>query len=296
VKSNYPGALFYPDPNQPLSEARPMSRHSYDAVEYIDHLNQTIIFRGYTYEGIWNFPEHYNPNDTWLYSLDTNKWTWRNVAQRPEPGGNGHSSAYDPETRTVYCLGTDEATWSYHVDTDTWTKLQDHSGSNALIGIETVMAYTSPQRKKIYLLGSTYPVTNELWEFDIPTKTWRKLTPGGDTVTARGAYGLVYDSVNDVLIAFGGEGPNPSGSATETYVYDINQNTWRRQSPTTGGPTTINAATYGRFKYDPENNVAFLVTVGPNWVIETWAYKYRGGTPPPPDVTPPSRPGNVVAN
>lgn len=297
IKSNYPGALFYPDPNEPLSQARPMSRHTYDSVEYIDALDETIIFCGYTYDAIWSYPEQYNPSDTWLYSLDTNLWTWRNVSRQPEPGGGGHSAAYDPETHTVYAVGSDDATWSYNVDTDTWTKLQDNAtnGANALTGIHTVMTYTSPQKKKIYLFGSEYPTTNELWEFDIPTKTWRLLSPGGDVPPASGRYGLVYDSVDDVLIAFGGGGPNESGAATWTYVYDFATNQWHQVASTANGPTSIDASTFGRFKYDPVNNAAFLVTLGPGHVIETWVYRYGPGTPPPPDTTPPDPPGSVTA-
>ena len=34
-KAEYPGAVFYPDTNEPLSDARPLTRHTYDTVEYI---------------------------------------------------------------------------------------------------------------------------------------------------------------------------------------------------------------------------------------------------------------------
>jgi hypothetical protein len=81
ASSQYPGAILYPDPNAPLSEAQPLTRHTYDTVEFIE--SQGVLFtRGRYTWGDGQQGYCWGCRDTWTYDLDTNKWTYRNLNLR----------------------------------------------------------------------------------------------------------------------------------------------------------------------------------------------------------------------
>ena len=136
--------------------------------------------------------------------------------------------------------------------------------------IEIVMEYDS-KRRVMYLFGGEFPAHNELWKYDLAGNRWTKLGPIGQLPPATGGYGLAFDRVNDVLVAFhGGSG---------TWVYDPDLNSWTQQNPTTGNPL-VSGRLHGNVKYDPINNVVFLVSDRGG----TWAYRYgqQPAAPSPP--------------
>jgi hypothetical protein len=162
-----------------------------------------------------------------------------------------------------------DGTFVYDINTDQWTERVPNGNPGS--SIETVMEYDS-KRRVMYLFGGEFPSSNELWEYNLAANTWTKLNPSGQLPSTGGGYGLAYDRVNNVLVAFrGGSG---------TWVYDPALNTWAEQNPTTGNPPA-SGRVHGDLKYDPINNVVFLVSDRGG----TWAYRYRQGTvsrPAPP--------------
>jgi hypothetical protein len=259
ASSQYPGAILYPDPNAPLSEAQPLTRHTYDTVEFIE--SQGVLFtRGRYTWGDGQQGYCWGCRDTWTYDLDTNKWTYRNLAGFPVDKGDG-AAAYDPVADVMVVVSRD-GTFAYDINTDQWTE-RAPSGS-PISSIEIAMEYDS-KRHVMYLFGGEYPSHSELWEYDLAANRWTKLNPTGQVPPAGGGYGLAYDRVNGVLVAFKGD--------AGTWVYDPALNTWREQNPTTGHPPA-NGRVHGNLKYDPINNVVFLVSNQGG----TWAYRYRQGT------------------
>lgn len=283
-RSQYPGAIFNP-PDVPLSEARPITRHTYDTVEFISSIGQMFTMGKYT----WGNGESFRPycwgcRDTWTYDVVTNKWTYRNLSRASSPGGLG-AAAYDPVTDLMFVIEEGQ-TWAYNVHNDQWTR-RNPSG-NPINSIETVAEYDS-KRQVIYLFGGEYPSHNQLWRYNIAANSWTRLEPTGQVPPGTGGYGLAYDRANDVLIAWNGGGIG-------TYVYNPNTNHWSKQNPTggepnVGGNNTGSKRTHGRLKYDPVSNVTFLVSSNSGWVVETWAYRYGNATV---DTTPPSVPTGLA--
>ncbi len=71
----------------------PASRHTWDMIDFIDHLGKMIIWSGATYSGIWSCPDNTLPADTWLYDPRSNKWEYKNTARTPQPSDDGGSGA-----------------------------------------------------------------------------------------------------------------------------------------------------------------------------------------------------------
>jgi hypothetical protein len=191
----------------------------------------------------------------------------------PVDKGDG-AAAYDP-VADLMVVTSNGQTFVYDINTDQWTE-RFPSGTPGS-SIEIVMEYDS-KRRVMYLFGGEYPSSNELWQYDLAGNRWTKLNPTGQLLPAGGGYGLAYDRVNGVLVAFNG--------GAGTWVYDPTLNTWREQNPTTGNPPA-SGRVHGDLKYDPVNNVVFLVSDQGG----TWAYRYRQGA-----VTRPNPPTGLVIN
>jgi hypothetical protein len=264
ASTTYPGALFYPDPNAPLSEARPMTRHNYDTVEFISSKGIMFTAGQYTW-GEPPIPYCWGCGDTWTYDLDTNKWTYRNLSGASVPDNEGGSAAYDSRSDLVYHINKGQ-TWAYDVNSDSWMRVSTIGAPTK--SIESNAEYDS-KRHAILLFGGNYPAHNELWKYDIEANTWTKLSPAGTPPPPGNAYGFTYDSANDVFVAYGTNGIG-------TYVYHPVSNTWTKQNPPSGEPAEDNGVTgiYSHLRYDPRNNVIFLVAFNSGYTIETWAYRY----------------------
>jgi hypothetical protein len=279
----YPGAIFYPA-GEPISEARPMTRHTYDTVEFLSATGEMFVTGNYTYGGGTGLGCSGNSvsycwgcSDTWSYDPTLNHWTFRNTSKQPVPSGIA-AAADDPTSGTMYVLDRN-GIWSYRVQADTWTELAP-SGAAPPTSIEIVAEYDS-KRHVIYRFGGESPTTNGLWRYDIDGNSWTELHPSGSAPPAAGGWGLAYDKVNDVVVAYrGGAG---------TWIYDPTANSWMQANPTTdpGSPDRV----HGDLKYDPANNVTLLVKPG----IETWAYRYKRAAKAD-DVAPSAPTGLYVAN
>ena len=110
------------------------------------------------------------------------------------------------------------------------------------------------------------------------------VSASGQLPPAAGGYGLAYDRNNDVLVAF-------RGGDVGTYVFDLQTSEWTKMNPVAGEPPH-DGRVHGNLKYDPANNVTWLVT-GATGTIETWAYRF--GIVPP-DSTTPAAPLNLRAD
>ena len=261
-------------PGMLLAEQMPASRHTWDAIEFIDHLGKMIIWSQATYSGIWSCPGNTLPADTWLYSYSANKWEYKNVARNAQPAGEGGAGAYDPVGRMYYAVQQDKSDWTtkvwrYNADTDQWTRITPNGTTPSMNDHNLV---TDRKRQVIYACPQYY---------DIKNNTWSTLAnvPSGLT----GGYGTLasYDEVNDAMVFVRG------GSV---YVYHIAQTNWETLSPT-GIPSITRE--YGRFFYDPVDNVHLLILMV-NYHARTYAYRYKGGAPSAIRAQPPKAAGPAV--
>jgi hypothetical protein len=271
--SNYPGALFYPA-GEPIQDARPFSKHTYDLMEYVDGAGP-IVWGGYSW-GDSGTPWCQHCKDTWAFNFSDATWQYLYDGSNPSPNfdaGSG-ASAFSSQDGLLYVASWGE-TWVYNHVQNSWTQIN----SSAPWHISSTMEYDS-KRHVIYFFGGEYPTNTTLYRYSISSNTWSQLNPTG-TAPGSGAAdgpGLAYDSQNDVLLVY------HSGTI---WVYDPNTNNWERRifNPRPSDGDYV----FGRFRYDPVNNGAWFH----GWEggqSATWFYRYKSGVYNPP----PSIPQNLM--
>jgi N-acetylneuraminic acid mutarotase len=160
--------------------------------------------------------------EVWAYDYNTNTWTKMDPKVSP-PGRNYHAMAYDAESDRVILWGGDgpvpvdvRSVWSYDYNTDLWEELES-SGAPAPIAYGAMVYSTAADR--IFLYAGL-----EFWSFDYNTNTWAQLSdspmPGNLLYQA-----MAYIGKSDRIILYGG-GPNLDFHKDNTWVYDLNTNTW----------------------------------------------------------------------
>ncbi|MFA5313416.1 MAG: LamG-like jellyroll fold domain-containing protein, partial [Methanomassiliicoccales archaeon] len=277
-------------PGMWTSTYRPITRHTYDTVDFDDRNGIVIMGGASTFIGfdggpIFRYDAHepytsgcypISPLDTWSYNLNTNSWTYRGseLASAPSSLGTSAYDSYNGQMISITSLHNLAVVWTYNPTTNLWA--QKNSINAPFLSSDTTATYDS-KRKVLYYFAGDYPPSNELWKYDISSETWTKIQPQGTLPLAGGGYGTAYDSVSDVLLVFGTDG---------LWVYDPNTNQWTRDP---GSPVLkpIGRKVFGEFKFDPINNVAFYVEYGSNYKANIWAYRYKQAGSVPSDTTPP---------
>ncbi|MGH8654872.1 MAG: hypothetical protein ACREYE_23130 [Gammaproteobacteria bacterium] len=216
VNSKTPGML--------AKTKMPASRHTYDQIDFIEHVGKMIVWSGVTYSGTWDCNgEHIIPPDTWLYDYHTNKWEYKNKARGLQPADEAMSGAYDPIGKLYWALGRyttygQTEFWNYDADTDKWTlvKPKGHIPDGSVMIVD---------RKRQIL--HQYPNF-----YDIKANQWSTLknTPSGLSDEYSG-FASSYDEVNDALVHV---------SNGKVFVYHIDRDEWETLSPS--GTPSIDAS------------------------------------------------------
>lgn len=118
---------------------------------------------------------------------------------------------------------------------------------------------------------------NDLWQFHVETKKWKKLEPTGELPPARSSPQLVYNDRYGVLINIIWDHPKEKSpvSLTEVWVYLPEKNLWRKEKiagvPTNGQTSYVSSSWT---VYDPHNDVVLSTAVGAHALKDTWTLKY----------------------
>ena len=186
---------------------------------------------------------------------------------------------YDRDAKEAILYGGlgEGETWAFDFSKEKWRNLKPKESPPPLSMPN--MVYDS--KNKVTLLfggqaGSYSDGTsmNETWVYTYSKNTWEKLAPANPPARRLQAQAC-YDSVNGVMILFGGHAnvyPKRDQGEwySDTWVYDYAANTWTEMKPA-AHPKRGD----GRFMaYDPVNNVAINVARGPK-EKETWVYRYK---------------------
>ncbi len=256
---------------------RPISRHTYDSVEYISHLGLMMAGGSSTYSGaneyLWSDTRpsgsgcYFNsPGDVWFYNPNTNAWSYKGSSQVDKTRVGIGVSAYDSTTRQVIVLGR---TANYELTTHIYdptanTFQQKFPASNPPWHGEIAATYDS-KRHYVLFFGGEYSNSDKLWAYSVDQNTWIDLSPAtGMRPTAGGGYGIAYDSAADVIVVYGRSG---------LWVYDYGTKAWSQ--PKTVISPQMTSQVHGKFKYDRQRNVTFLVFSNSQWQIEVWAYRHK---------------------
>ena len=248
-----------------------------------------------------NQAEH--PFFTW--ALDPVGRTARNLqpavkAEFPSMIGQG-AGTFDDYHNFLLMHGGDSfmGTWLYNPDNNRW--LNVNSGVDTC---ESSPGVTAPcptgfasyhlssaaydsYNQRVYLFSGNYGgvYQNTLAWYDASNSAWVIVNPsGGVSPPSRDRGALAYDSVNHVLMAYGGEGN--AGYLTDTWIYDIATNTWKMV--TTPHSPGLTAGVFSRLSYDPLVNAFVLVNTqdatsgyldgiwNTSYSVLVWMFRYSG--------------------
>ncbi len=170
----------------------------------------------------------------------------------------GHSMIYDSVNDIIIMYGGKTAageflfdTWTYNCTSNKWISL---STENTPFGsYNTKMVYDSESEKIVSFGGmrSKTVASNQTWTFDYSEKEWTRVFPP-TAPSARSEHNMVYDSISDRVILFGGA----LGSVfhNDTWSFNCNSNVWSNMKPKTYPLATRDF----NFAFDSQNNTAVM--------------------------------------
>lgn len=259
-EDRYPGALFNPA-GEDIETAAPMSRHTYDQLEYADGFG-AILWGGYAW-GDGDSPWCVECPDTWRFDFDSRRWDYLYDGSNPAPNetaGVG-ASAWSRHDGKLYAKVRSD-TWQFDPTTREWRRLRTRGAPPWTI--EGTLEY-DPNRRVLYFFGGNYESNTDLWQFEIDRQRWRRLSPDGEGPSADSSNGpgMAFDTANDVLLIY---------YAGTVWVYDPKANTWETVRPDRHPKDA--SFVFGRFRYDPVNRGAWLHTEHAGRHA-TWFFRYR---------------------
>ena len=257
--------LFDNPPTYQYTNGLPVSRHTYDHIGFIDHLDVFFSFSGATADAP-PFNNGSSYSDTWTYAFDGGGWTDRTPAQSGDLGFSmgepGASGEYDVQTQSWYHI-TQYGIWVLDFSDYSWTQVNQDGHP----GIERTSVLDA-KRRAIWTYGGDFGGDARLSRYLIDTNDFSVVSVQNLPGATSGA-GLTYDSANDQLVVFG------NGQSNSVFNYDIGSGNWTEYTSTGGPPATRRV--YGRFQYDAINNVFFLIdSVDTVWV---WKNQLSSGLP-----------------
>lgn len=259
-----------------LHDGNPVSRHTYDGIEYIDHLDALFGQGGSRASGGGGTAP------TWLF--DVTKGTWSTTSS-DGPGGYNNAAAYDAAGRQVL-IRTAQALSAYDLDSNAWSNLVGFGFKPLWPRYEVSgdkTAVIDPTRRLFWSVGNNDLFVWDIAQKKIVTDDW--VTVGGgdytneprvknypDQIFKSGggdvynvvAPGFDYDVASDAFVGWPNKGA-PRALDLKTKTWSVGNATGAPTSKTSGG-------TYGRFRYVPAYNVFVLVvSVDEN----VYFYKHR---------------------
>ncbi len=250
----------------PLGDGNPVSRHTYEGVEYIAHAD---VMWGHAGS---RAADGSGTDVTWTLDLESLLWTNRNPSGDEPPGGFTLASAYDPVSRVVIARGTQNI-HRYDIDSNTWTTMMNFGFPPEWPRYERSGDKTGvidPTRNLFWSMGSGDILVWDISASTIVTEDWittgggdytnvdqvgdredQLFESGGGDVYDAQAPGVDYDEAADALVAWANSGG--------PYALDLATRTWT-QGNGDGAPVSTNSGgTFGRWRYIPAYNVFILV-------------------------------------
>lgn len=243
-----------PFDRDPLDDGAPVSRHTYDGMQFLTHAKRLWAYGGARSR------DGRGTDLTWVFDMATRKWTNRMPAGKFKPGA-GHlynlSSAYDPVSHKVF-MRDPHHLYAYDYDANLWTRL--HSRSHTW---EQQRGVVDPQRRLLFTIGMGEFL---VWDIDAGkdvSSDW--VTTGGAEIISAPAPGVDYDAQADALVAWRG------GSV---WSLDLRTKRWSSKSGIGAPPAQPKTGTFGRWRYIAEYNVFILVNSASDDVL---FYKHTAG-------------------
>jgi len=194
-------------------------------IVYIPGRHQLFLFGGFTAND--------RIADTWIYDFESNRWTELEPRNQPSPRSDS-CIAYDPENDVVVLYSgylVDDShtqdTWIYIFEEENWILRNPDNPPLGQYGHYIVYADSTdqllmyPGHWSIFSNGEmvSHGFGGNIWEYDVVEDTWTEHISDSNPP---GRYwgNLVYDSTDNRLILFGGNG---AIDYDDTWVYNIEE-------------------------------------------------------------------------
>jgi hypothetical protein len=221
--------------NSTYADGRPVSRHTYNHLAYIEEQDLMFLFGGSRWEcGFFGA-------DTWTFDPALDLWTARSNTDAPN-GDFGLSIVRDSATGLLWARDTYNV-YSYDPAMHRW---QRRSGNDDLALSSYRSGVFDPLRGRYYLYTTA---ARTLHHYDVRSSTANLAITSRPAPTCsfmdREGAGWAYDPQSDRLVAWNGGNtvhlldPDTAACTTQSFV---------------GGPTAPDQGTYGRFAYSPRED------------------------------------------
>ncbi len=219
-------------------------------------------------------------NDTWVYSLETQRWAEVAASGPLPPARLGHTLIFDPVRRRLVVFGGQASgffsdVWALDVVTRVWQQLgRDEAGPSRRYGHSAV--YDPVRDRLVISHGFTDAGRfDDTWAFELGTNSWRNITPAGTRPLRRCLHHAVYDPSRDQMLLYGGcasgFGPCPLG---DLWALDFRTGQWAER---TGGLKPPPRQHYG-IVFDTVRDRLVLYGGSGNAVLnDTWEFDPRTG-------------------
>ncbi|MFW9974894.1 MAG: kelch repeat-containing protein, partial [Candidatus Thorarchaeota archaeon] len=241
-------------------------------------------------------------SETWAY--DTNTETWENMNPNPKPGIRCRGElVYDSESdRTILFQGVLNGgwanetlvsdCWSYDYNNNLWNDVdsdwqQVTPVASPGMRCGSPLVYDDESDRMVIFSGwqdlDFDIMYNDTWSYDYNSNTWTNMSPVV-LPHGRGGHCMAYSKENDVIVMFGGSTESDHANWTymdDTWVYDLNANTWTNMSPISHPSPRV----YASMAYDNESDVFVLFGGATSYEVddfttshETWIYNLTSNT------------------
>ena len=246
VSGSYPGALVISS-----IPKRPISRHTYNSVCWIDSIGKMYAGGGSTWSGVgeryWHDPGvwHNSPRDTWVFTPSgfADGWEYKGSALTDAAILTASSiNIYHRTLDKLFQVDKDGnsrlvvRSWNPH--TNAWAQFSSNSAVQAIGWV----AAADTKRNRLLITSHLPPNPVYLLAFYPQSNTWETLSSGELTAID----GLTYDEQNDCALVL-----TTSGMS----VYDCAADTISNSSVPMPNLAQVN----GRFVYDRKRNASILV-------------------------------------
>ncbi|MFX0173359.1 MAG: Kelch repeat-containing protein [Candidatus Hodarchaeota archaeon] len=204
-----------------LESSVPNARYGHAMV--YDELNQQVILFGGSAANQWGS----DLGDTWIFNCTSNAWVKLNATSHPSRRSD-HSMVYDSINQQVILFGGwSPDTWIFDLQNKQWSEI---TTANHPVARRSAGMYFDPVKKKAVLFGgylNNDSHVGDMWIFDPVDNTWTEIFPSSKPV-ARYGHSIVYDSVNQLALLFGGR---VTALQSETWAYNYSSNSWTLLQP-----------------------------------------------------------------
>jgi hypothetical protein len=172
---------------------------------------------------------------TRVYDVADNSWSVLMTGDSPQPRRLA-AMVYVLDTLQVILFGGEteaglnNETWAFDLLTDTWQEITPSVSPSPRGGHK--MVYDSFNDTVTLFGGETEDGTrnNETWLYDVFDNTWNQ-SSSSVSPSARSKHDMVYDTVNRLVLLFGGFTTGSAFPNNETWVYDYTTDDWIQLQP-----------------------------------------------------------------